>query len=246
MQELDGAAVRLEAIRSHRELMLLAADVALDATVADAAVDPVVEAVMEIARLRMRVADAPAVDDRFALVGLVVAIGVLEVDELRRRGHDDAFAGEDDAGGQIELVGEHGELVRLAIAIGVFADFDAVLALAVLLDAVRIIPRFHDPAPPALIPRESDRLGNIRLAGEEFQFAIRRHLRAFHAGFDAHAKLQRERFWALLVVRHLWVFFALFGFALRQKSLVGGSAFGGEFGEDEGLKVRRGGLVGQV
>ena len=232
MQELERAAVRLEAIGAHGELMLLAADVAFDAAVADAAVDPVVEAVVQVAGLRVGVADAPAVHDDLAFVGFVVAVGVLKVDELRWCGDDDALAGENDAGGQIEFVGEDGEFVRFAIAIGVLADFHAVLALTVFADAVRVVARLNDPATTAFIPGEGDGFGDVGFRCEELQLAIGWHLRALHAALGGERLLKGERLGALLVVRDLRMLFPLFRLSLGQKGLVGGFAFGGEFGED--------------
>ena len=73
------------------------------------------------------------VDDHLAHVGLVVAVRVLEEKEARRLRDDDAAVREHEAGRDVQLVGEDGELVRLAVAVGVLANLDAVVALAVRL-----------------------------------------------------------------------------------------------------------------
>ena len=63
MQKLQRRAVRLEAIGALREPLPLAAHRAIEAGVAHAAVEPVVDAVVQVVRLRVGVADAPAGDD---------------------------------------------------------------------------------------------------------------------------------------------------------------------------------------
>ena len=237
VEELELGAVRFEAIGAHGELLFFAADDAFDAGVADAAVDPVVEAVVQVAGLGVGVADAPAVDDGFAEVGFVVAVGVFEVDEFGGGGDDDAFAGEDDAGGEVQFVGEDGEFVGLAVAVGVFADFDAVLAFTGVGDAVGVVAGFDDPAAAAVVPGEGDGFGDAGFGGEEFQFAVGRDLGALHAAFDGERELEGEGFGALFVVGDLGVGFAFFGVALGEEGVVGGEAIGGEFGEDVGFEV---------
>ena len=75
--------------------------------------------------------------ERVALVGLVVAVGVFEHEQVGAVADEDAasrvLAGlvvmflDGDAHGDGEnLVGEHGRLVGLAVAVGVFEDLDLV------------------------------------------------------------------------------------------------------------------------
>ena len=100
------------------------------------------------------------------------------------------------------------------------------------MDAVRVVACLHDPAASAIIPGKGDGFGDIRLTGEELQFAISRHLRAFHAGLHAHWKLKRERLRTLLIIGHLRVFLALFGITLSQKRLITCFALSRDFGEN--------------
>ena len=72
--------------------------------------------------------------------------------------HDHAAAVEGDRRRNAELLGEDGELVGPAVAVGVFADADAVAALARRLQFVRIVERLADPEPAALVPGHADRL----------------------------------------------------------------------------------------
>ena len=71
---------------------------------------------------------------------------------------DDAAACEHEAGRDAQLVGEDGELVGLAVAVGVFADDDAVVALARRLQLVGVVDGDGDPEPAALVPVHADRL----------------------------------------------------------------------------------------
>ena len=94
MQKLHRRAVRAEAKHAHAKAMLLAADLAVEARVADCAVNPVVKTVAQIARAGVRVARAKAGEEHLAHVRLVVAVGVLEKEKLRSVRHDDAAARE--------------------------------------------------------------------------------------------------------------------------------------------------------
>ena len=74
------AAVGLEAEEPLLEAQRLAADVALERAVADHAPDPVVQAVAEVVRpgVRVDLPRVPAGEQFPLLVGLAVAVGVLE------------------------------------------------------------------------------------------------------------------------------------------------------------------------
>ncbi len=126
-----------------RERELLAVDLAVEARVADDAPDVVVHPVLEIGQGRMRVALSPARAQDLALVGLVVAVGVLEKEDVRRLRDDDAAVGEHQARRDVELVGEHRELVGLAVAIGVLEDADAVAAGLARRRLVRVVHRLE-------------------------------------------------------------------------------------------------------
>ena len=90
---------------------------------------------------------------------------------------DDAAVGEDQAGGQVEVIGEDGDLVGLAVAVGVLEDLDAVVALAAAQHAVRVVDRLDHPQPAALVEREGDRLAAIiGSCGEELDLELGRRL----------------------------------------------------------------------
>ena len=220
MQKLQRRAVRVEAVGALRELHRLPADGPLETRITHAAVEPVVVSVVQVVRLRVGVADAPAGDEILAHVGLVVAVRVLEKKQARRLRNDNSAAGESDAGRDVQLVRENRELVRLAIAIRVLADLDAVIAHAVRRDAMRIVARLANPEPPALVPRKGDGLHDVRFAREKHQLHVRGHLRALHRALHRKRLLKGERLRALLVVRHVRIRLALLRLPLREKSLV--------------------------
>ena len=238
MQELELGAVRGEAVAAHGEVLLLARDFAVETAVADRAAEPVVVAVGEAAGLGVRILDAEAGDDDLTDVGLVVAVGVLEEDEVRGLRDDHAAVGEDEARRDVELIGEDRELVCLAVTVGVFADLDAVVTLLlVFLHAVRVVGGLADPEAATGVPSERDGLHDVRLGGEEHQLQVGGHLGALHAALDGVRLLEGQRLGALLVIGDVAVLLADLGFTLREELLPGSLAVGGERGFDASTEV---------
>ena len=203
-------------------------------------------AVMQAVGLRVRVADAPASEQLLPHVGPVVAVGVLQKEEARRLRNDDAAVGKDETGGDVQLLGKDGELVRLAITICVLADRDAVIAHAVGLHVVRVVARLGHPAAAALVPGEGDGLADLRLAGEELEPQVSGHLRALHAALHAEGMLKGDRLRALLVVGDGRAGLALFRFALGKELLPVRLAWRGEGGEQGGAELFGRGVGGDL
>ena len=76
----------------------------------------------------MRVVAAEAGDDDLALVGLVVAVGVLQEEDVGRVGDPDAAVADGDAAGNVQPLGEDRRLVDTPVAVGVFEDLDPIAA----------------------------------------------------------------------------------------------------------------------
>ena len=126
----------------------------------------------------MRVAELPAGDERRPLVGGAVAVGVPQEDRLVPVLHDGPAADDDDRGRDAQPLGEDGEAVGGAVAVGVFADADAVAARRTVgaAEFVRVVDRLADPQPAALVPRHRDRLGGeVALVGVEADGQPLRH-----------------------------------------------------------------------
>ena len=244
VQELQGGAVRLESIGAHRKLLVDAADGAVEPGVADATIEPVVVTVVQVVGLRVSVADAPALEDRLAHVGFAVAVGVLEKQEPRRLGHDHPAVHEHEARRKIEVVREHRKLVGLAVAVGVLADLDRVIAGAARGHAVRIVAGLADPEPAALVPRHGDRLGNVGFGREQFEPQVGRELGAFDAALHRERLLKSDGWGAPLVVRDVRIGLAAFRLALRDERFPSRAAVGARRGQDpfaQGARETRGG-----
>src|SRR5262249_47411680 len=126
-ENLEVLRPRMNAEQSAGELVLLAA--VLDVAVVEDAVEAIEPAVgppgERVGQL-VRVGAAKAGDDDFRLAGRL-AVGPLAVEEdVRRVGHPDAAVADRDAGGDVEALGEDGDLVVVAVAAGALQDLDAV------------------------------------------------------------------------------------------------------------------------
>lgn len=139
--------------------------------------------------------------------------------ESRRLRDDDSAAGKDKARGNIQLVGEHGELVGPPVAVGVLADFDAVVALAGRLDVMGVVARLRDPTTAAFVPRHGDGLGDVGFGGKRDQLQVGRHLGALHAAAHGERMLEGDGLGPVLVVGDRRARLAPLGFARGQKSL---------------------------
>ena len=104
--------------------------------------------------------------------------------KIRRGADPDAAETNFQPADQIQAFHEDGALVEFAVAIGVFENQNAILALP-FGRADRIGVGFGDPEPAAIIDGEGDRLFHVRFAGEQRRFEtgrqasfLSRHLRA--------------------------------------------------------------------
>ena len=114
----------------------------------------------------MRVLGAEAREDDARLVGLAVAVGVLEVQQLGAVGDVGAAVARLDAGRDQQAVGEDGGLVGPAVAVAVFEDQDLVVGDLARLD-LRIDLGAGDPEPARGVEVHLDRLGDQRVGREQ-------------------------------------------------------------------------------
>jgi hypothetical protein len=129
------------------------------------------------------VAERPEED--LAMVSDVIAIGVGEIPDVRNAPSDAAgfvlgFVPGEDAGGDVEFVGEVGDFVGFAIAVRVFEDLDSIAAVfdagalrigpAAFVGGVGILDGGGDPQTSTGIEGHVDGLVDLRLAGEELDF----------------------------------------------------------------------------
>ena len=157
--ELHLGAVGLEAEKALPKLLATRARIAAGTgpVVALHPPDPVVQTVLEVAHATVRVAHLPTRQQHLTLVGAVVSIGVFEEQRLLCVLHDHAASRKGQARGNTEVFGEHDKAVRDTIAIGVFADANAVPAFPTPLHFVGVVHRFANPQPTTLIPIHGNR-----------------------------------------------------------------------------------------
>src|SRR5439155_15790213 len=85
--------------------------------------DPVVDPEGRMADAELWIPGGEALEERLADVGLAVAVGILQIEDVRRRGDDDAALPWSDAVGHEESVGEDRARFVEAVAILVLEEF---------------------------------------------------------------------------------------------------------------------------
>ena len=136
------------------------------------------------------------------------------------------------------MIGEDGELIGATIAVGVFADFDAVITHPVGLHVVRVVARFCHPEASALVPSHEDGFSDVGLAGKKLQVQIGCDLGALRAPFEVEGKLKREGLRALFVVGDGGARFALLRLTLSEEFFPSGDAYRAGGSEEFGLHAQ--------
>ncbi len=136
--------------------------------VAEVPVEPSVGAEDEFVGRVVVLRNAGFREEDFLLVGLAVAVGVGEDEDVGRNGDDDPVAEHADAHGRVDIASlvEDGRLVGFAVAVGVFQDQDAI-ALGALAVAMAIVDDLADPHAAAGIDVNIGGAEHHRLRGEE-------------------------------------------------------------------------------
>ncbi|CAB4583851.1 unannotated protein [freshwater metagenome] len=154
-------------------------------------VNPAIETPAQVVDDCMRIPGAEIRVELLTLVSHAIAIGVLEIPDVRRGAGDDAFLIKYEAGDEFELVGKDMLFVHHAVAIGVFEPGNAVDGIAVvffrpgaavlpllhiqLAAAVRILGRLADPQAALFIPVDVHDLVDERLGGDEREIELGMH-----------------------------------------------------------------------
>src|SRR5207248_11490686 len=112
------------------------------------AVQPAIGAPGQRVGQLVRVVAAEAGDDDLGLADRLAVGADLVEEDVRRVGDPDAAVADRDARGDVQSLGEDGDLVDLAVAVGVFEDLDAVASGAG--GATRILEALGDPDAAAL------------------------------------------------------------------------------------------------
>ena len=130
VKEFHVRAIGTKAKGSRSEIVLFAVYLAVETRVTDGAVNPVVKTVAQVAWACVRVPYAESGEENFAVIGFVVAIGILKEEKFRSMGENDAATGKNHRGGYVESVGKYGEFVCFAIAVGIFANLYSIITFA--------------------------------------------------------------------------------------------------------------------
>ena len=110
----------------------------------------------------VRVVRGPAIPEVLDLVGLVVAVGVLQEQNPRLAHDEHAAVPELEARGAVELVVERGALVGFAVAVGVFEDEQLVVGRRVAGLPLRVVRHARDPEPALVVEVHLHGFGQFR------------------------------------------------------------------------------------
>ena len=133
-----------------------------------------VRAPTERVEIVVRVLGAEAGEDDAAHVGLAVAVGVLQVQQLGALRDIHAAVAGREAGGDEHVLGEDGGFVGFARALGVFEDDDFVVRGLAGFD-LRIDLAAGDPEAALRVEVDLDGLGEVRVLSPERDFETFRH-----------------------------------------------------------------------
>ena len=137
------------------------------AAVADRAPDMVVDSHLEVVHHGVRVECAERiVNDYMLLVESVVAVRILQEDDVGSLADDCATLYDGNGRGERLVLSEPDEMIRRSVAVRVLADGDAVGARLLSDVVMRIVGGLDDPEPATLVPGERDGIDNVRLRGK--------------------------------------------------------------------------------
>jgi len=112
----------------------------------------------------------PGEPDLEGSVGFVVVILVGHEEQVGRRAEPESIEPDRNAGGKGNAFEEDVAGVELPVAIRIFQDEDAAVAIGGETGPARfIVPIFRDPKAAAIVPAKRHRLGDHRLHGGEFR-----------------------------------------------------------------------------
>ena len=113
------------------------------------------------------------------LVRHIAVLGVFEKQQVRRLPDKHPAVAQLNRRGQVQAVRKDRHLVRPAVAIRVFQNFDPVTRFGSRGRAHGILIQFHHPQPPAVVPRHGHRIDHVGLRGEQAHLKPFGHHKAF-------------------------------------------------------------------
>lgn len=136
------------------------------------------------ADLELAVLGIEAADEGLDEVGLVVAVGVFEKEDLAARGGDEAAVVGEQALHVVHVVGKGHGLVHAAIAVFIREELDAgEPGIAGIWRAERVVAHVGDEQAAFVVPSGLDGIEHERLGGDELDLIRSIELDALHAFF---------------------------------------------------------------
>ena len=166
VEEFDLGKVLGEAVDAHAEAGVFGAK----ARVSHGSPDAVVEPIAEVGGPGVGVIGAPAAEEDFLFIGNVITVGVLQEKGVRCLVENDATVREGEGGGDVELVGEDGDFVAFAVAIGVFKNLERIIARVFAAHFIGVVDGLENPEAAAVVPLHPDGINDVRFGGEKFEF----------------------------------------------------------------------------
>ncbi len=129
----------------------------------------------------------------FAHVGLAVAVGVLQKNDLRRGGDQHSAAPGGDGSGETQPLGKEDTAVDFPVAIGVLEQTDRATGTAVRAEAVGVIAHLDHVQATLFVKGERHRIDHVRFTGEQGHFQRRMQFVAARPGRNAAASQSIRR-----------------------------------------------------
>ena len=173
---LRRAGGRLELARLRTEAEVAAAEFDLLArkrpnlAAEDAArtVEPIVESPPQAVHAGLSVVRFESGKQHLARLGLAVAVGVFEVDDVGRVANDGAFLPDEHVGGKLQAIAEGRRLVVAAVAVAIGQHLDAAVGSEFVVGVTIVVGHLGDPHPAVGTKVDRHRVGHQRFGGGDF------------------------------------------------------------------------------
>ena len=130
-------------------------------------VDPVVQGVAQVADPSLGLTHLKAGVENPPFIRAEVAVRVLEVEQVRRRGGDDASVPQSQAFELENPVGEDHRVVHSPVAVPILQDPDPAARRLPRWRVVGVVQHLGDEGSPLLVEDQVDRVSHVRFGGED-------------------------------------------------------------------------------
>ena len=134
---------------------------------------------MQVAGSGMRIERTKACKKNFLHIGFIIAVGILQKQHMWCLRDVQTTVGKHHSSWDTEALSKIGELIGLAIFIGILADND-VIRTTFRLALVRVIFGNQYEQSTAFVPAHGNRVHHVRLMGKQFERKVDGHLNMLH------------------------------------------------------------------